>query len=348
VISVEFGREMRSSSFLIVGAGAMGMACGYHLGAGGHRITYLVRRGRISVFSPPQRLYSYDDGKLRTFSGYEVIEDAGVEGRDFDWVLLTLDGATARTEQGMATLKQLGEALRASAALFLVGGVGIGLREHVIATTGLPEARVLCGAMMILCHQTSADLPVQAPTDPILLSQAAFAFRHMQGRVGFLLAASPRAAAKRFAAEWGQCGVSHCRLIHPLLYQAMTSAGFPMFVASEIAGWPEVDTLVAQRDLWALATSAVREIAGLPGNGWPGWLMSRLFTPGLHAFMQRKVEEGARPLNYQAFNRFHHGGKVLEQDLQILRNSLAYGREHGRSMTALTELLDRYEDAQAR
>ncbi|MEJ8305434.1 hypothetical protein [Saccharibacillus sacchari] len=47
------------------------------------------------------------------------------------------------------------------------------------------------------------------------------------------------------------------------------------------------------------------------------------------------------PLDLQAFNRFHHGGKVREQDIQSLRESLADGLRAGRRMTALKKLLER-------
>jgi len=56
-----------------------------------------------------------------------------------------------------------------------------------------------------------------------------------------------------------------------------------------------------------------------------------------------KMERDCLPVDYSAFNRFHHGGKVREQDIQVLRDVLASGRSQGRAMPALTELLARYE-----
>lgn len=50
-----------------------------------------------------------------------------------------------------------------------------------------------------------------------------------------------------------------------------------------------------------------------------------------------------RPLDYQAFNRFHHGGKVHAQDVSALRDCLADGQRQGRKMTALKTLLDRLD-----
>jgi hypothetical protein len=49
------------------------------------------------------------------------------------------------------------------------------------------------------------------------------------------------------------------------------------------------------------------------------------------------------PLDYQAFNRFHHGGKVRAQDVEILHDCLAEGRSTGHAMPALEDLLERLE-----
>src|SRR3546814_4008400 len=57
---------------------------------------------------------------------------------------------------------------------------------------------------------------------------------------------------------------------------------------------------------------------------------------------QRMMVRNSMPLDYQAFNRFHHGGKVLAQDVEVLEHSLAVGRQKGREMPALAALLDAY------
>ncbi|MNW66774.1 hypothetical protein D3C74_452760 [compost metagenome] len=44
------------------------------------------------------------------------------------------------------------------------------------------------------------------------------------------------------------------------------------------------------------------------------------------------------PLDYQAFNRFHHGGKVRTQNVKSLENSISEGELQGREMKALRAL----------
>lgn len=56
-----------------------------------------------------------------------------------------------------------------------------------------------------------------------------------------------------------------------------------------------------------------------------------------------KMEQDMLPLDYQAFNRFHHGGKVKAQDVESIRNSIVEGELHYRQMKALKELLQRVE-----
>lgn len=73
--------------------------------------------------------------------------------------------------------------------------------------------------------------------------------------------------------------------------------------------------------------------------------MSWASTPTLCAKLQLKLERDSWPLDYQAFNRFHHGGKVKAQDMQVMRNGLALGQQQGQRMPGLTELVQRWESA---
>jgi hypothetical protein len=56
-----------------------------------------------------------------------------------------------------------------------------------------------------------------------------------------------------------------------------------------------------------------------------------------------KMERDSLPLDFHAFNRFHHGGKVREQDIQAMKDCIASGAAAGRRMTRLRQLVDQYE-----
>lgn len=333
---------MSKPSVLIVGAGAMGMVTGYHLQLGGTDITSLVRPGRVEAFHPPKQLYCYDDGTLKTYANYRVIDNVADIGHAPDFVLSTLDGATARTLESTALLGALGRAMASSPTVFIMGGVGVGLREHVLQATGLPAHRLLNASLSMLAHQVSAGLPVLPPTDAAKLAQASVAYRHLGKQAAMVIDATYAEPAKAFAALYSRSGVSKAAVIPKTLLSIMTNAAFPMLAASEIAGWPTVDGLVTQhRALWHLCCQAQGEVTRLKQHGWLGRGVAMIMGDGLSARIQRKVEQDAKPLDYQAFNRFHHGGKVALQDLQVMQNCMALGRQQGQPMAALGELLDR-------
>jgi hypothetical protein len=75
--------------------------------------------------------------------------------------------------------------------------------------------------------------------------------------------------------------------------------------------------------------------------------IKRTMTDQILGETQRQIEEICHPLDYQAFNRFHHGGKVSEQDLLVLKNCLEAGHREGRAMTALTEIIAALERSRA-
>ena len=103
---------MSNKSILIVGAGALGINTGYHLQLAGADVSFLVRPNKLETLSRPQRLYCYNDHSVKTFDGYQIYTNpTDLHDKTFDFVLLTLDGAACRTNDGVSTLQQLGAAL---------------------------------------------------------------------------------------------------------------------------------------------------------------------------------------------------------------------------------------------
>jgi hypothetical protein len=333
---------VNAPAVLIVGAGAMGMVLGYYLQRGGTQVCYLVRPGRVPAFAPPRALYCYDDHTLKPFEGYRVVDTVSAAAQEsFDYVMVTLDGAASRSDDGTRVIGELGCAIRDRATVMTMGGVGVGLREHYLRTTGLPGSRLLNAALGLLAHQVSAKLPVRPPTDPERLAQAIVAYRHFPNRASLMLDSTHAAAARALAGLYGRNGLSRAVVMPPAMYGVMSNAAFPMLAASQLAGWPSISGLVAQRELWSLSCRAQREIAALPRFGWTGRVLGGVMGTRATAWLHRKIEAQCLPLDYQAFNRFHHGGKVHAQDVQVLRNCLAEGRQAGHRMRALGELLDR-------
>ena len=338
---------MTQKSVLIVGAGSMGLVIGYYLQRGGTKVTFLVRPGKKQQSKAPSVLYCYDDGTLKYLNDYDVEDDvAALADKSFDYAIVTFDHAIAESEEGTALLRALGKILADKETILITGGVGLGLREHFLRTTGLPEERILNGILGLLSHQTTADLPINPPTDAKLLKSASMAYRHLGPTSMFVDSTFPEAAAT-FAEIYNRNQESTCDIMDKTQFAVLTSSAFPMLAAAEVAGWCPIAELVAQTELWALSCDAQREIAALPefgpGNDAIVETMTNEAAAGIHVY----VEQAAMPLDYQAFNRFHHGGKVSGQDFEIMRKCAVAGQRGGRPMTALSELMRRLEDTRS-
>ena len=334
---------MNQASVLIVGAGAVGLVTGYHLSLGGTAVTFFVRPQRRESVLPPQTLYCYDDGQIKTYAGYQVVTSVDeVAACAFDYVILTLDGAACRNDDGVKLLRALGDAIRSTAAVVIFCGVGIGLREHLLTTLGLSDDRLLEGTLGNISHQVSAKLPVHSPTDPVLISQATMAYRHFSGTTGFTLVTLSKATAQKFAALYDRCGISRCALVNATFYRYYTNAFYCFTFTWDMAGWKDVANFAAQPELVSLCVAAMKDIASLSRFGCIGRLVRLVLSKRMFIKVVRKAERDFLPLDLAGFNRFHHGDKVLAQDIQLMNNCLNEGRAEGKSMAALDELLQKF------
>ncbi len=334
---------MPKPSVLIVGAGALGLTTGYHLALAGADITFLVRPGRVPDLQAPTTLYCYDDGQLKTFADYRTVDTvAAATDRPHDFVLITPDGATCRGAEMTTLLTTLGDAIRPTDAVAMVCGIGV--HDHILQTMKLPASRLLQGTMSLLSYQTDrVTLPVHPPVDPAQVAQAAIAYRHMGRKSGFMVADEPEGPARAFAALYDRNGVSTCKVMNATTYTMFTAAIFPVYAVFDLAGWPDAETLAQDRELMALGARAMAETLRLPRHGWRGKLASLLINRFTLARMNLGMEQSARPADFSAFNRFHHGGKVRAQDIDVMRQSAASGGEQGMAMPALNALIKRYE-----
>lgn len=337
---------MSKQRVLIVGAGALGLTCAYHLQLSGAEIGFLVRSHRVEALSRPQRLYSYSDHSLKVLEGFQLFTDGGnLRGQHFDFVLLTMDGATCRSDQGVATLAALGRELASTGVNMIINGVGIGLYEHVKMTTGFAEANLLEGSMRMFAYQVDrAEMPLPPPTDVELHNGADIAYLNFPDRVGFFMSSRPKKASKAFSRLYNQCGVARCRRMPASVYAMTSNIFFPFTVASELNGWRGTSALIADEKLWHLCCSAQREILGLKQYGLAGKLASKFVTDIRLEKMMRDFDRDASPMGFTAFNRFHHGSKVLDQDIQILENCVVVGEGEGRDMTATKSLLGKWRE----
>ncbi|MFJ9634580.1 ketopantoate reductase family protein [Streptomyces sp. NPDC091280] len=335
---------MTTPSVLIVGAGATGLPVGYHLSLGEADVTFLVRPERKALLSSAQQLYCYDDAELKSFEDYRVVDDiAELTGTGFQFVVITLDGHTSRTPAGTQLLRDLGKVVRDCDAHVIMCGFGLGIREHHLQALGIEEDRLTHGFLGMLSHQASADLPVHPPTDPAHVAQARICYRHPVNRTGFRIETGNATAAQQFTELYERSGVSRCGHLSREVDDVLCNAASPVYAACELAGWPAFATLTRDEELWSLACRAQAEIMTLPRHGGTGQQLAQAMGPRETAQAHQNIEREMLPLDYQAFNRFHHGGKVRSQDVEAMYDCLAEGRRDGHAMPALEELLNRLE-----
>lgn len=327
---------------LIVGAGAMGLVAGYHLQLAGAETTFFVRPKRVETLSHPQILYCYDDASLKRFQGYGLVTSASeVRSTTYDYVLLTLDDVASHSVEGVALLKNLGSAIKDTSAMVISGGIGFGLRKHIVESMELAEDRVMSGALGNLAHQVASfDLPVHPPTDPDLLAQAVIAYRH-NNMFGFFLEDRFPDQAARFAALYDACGISKCAVFSAVGMEIMTLTIFPMFAGSELMGWPRAADLPNDTEKWELTIAACREVASMYlGDNIDEAGLPMTSGAGIVAHMTN-YEAEALPLDLHAFHAFHHGGKVAAQHIKLMRDTVAAGEAMSKPMVAMKTLVTR-------
>lgn len=334
---------MSKPKVLIVGCGAVGLSQGYHLSPGAD-ITYLVRPGRRPAFTPPKQLYSYKDDDLYTFSDYRVIESVSeVTGEAFEFVFDTLDGHTARSENGVATLRSVGDLINEpqNADCFLIyDAVGLDIEDHYTRTMRIAPTRLFLVVSMI-AHQPTSQISVPTSANKDLVAKADVLYVRLPPNIGLSASNAQPALLKRLETVYNVNGKTTIRHIPAFVTSWVPTLVMLHIVTWNIDGFGPFPRLCANSELWTLMLRAQSEILNLPRFGWTGWLLSFVLGGWATRKMNEPLIEGSKPLNYEEFNEFHHGGKVAKQDLSTLEDVLREGEGVGRKMEALREVVRR-------
>lgn len=336
---------MSQPRILIVGAGSMGMVTGLNLSLAGAEVTFLIRPHRAEALNRPQLLYSFNDHKLKEFKNYNyIIDPSQMTGKDYDYIIVTLDGASLKNETGQSLVATIGSAVRQSTKTkVILGTVFFNIRPWFLEVSGLDESQVVLGWITIHAYPTAAvTLPLHSPTDPELLSKASTAYIDSLGD-GFCVSDSNPNVANGFAKIYNASGVSKCGVMPQSQAGLFMNPIFTVFIASEVLDWPPYKDIDPQSEIWGLAVAAWKEIQALSIHGEPGQEAAKSTTESTVATMFASMETLMQPLDLAAFYKYHHGGKVVTQDREHLYACLAYGEAEGKPMMALKELLGRVD-----
>ncbi|KAH6611687.1 hypothetical protein C7974DRAFT_407189 [Boeremia exigua] len=334
---------MSKVKVLVVGCGAVGLSQGYHLSAGAD-ITYLVRPSRKSAFAPPKRLYSYRDNQVFIFSSYHVIESVSeVSGESFAFILDTLDGHTARSEGGVATIQSVGNLINEpqNADCFVVyDAVSLDMEEHYARNLRIAPSRLFL-ALSLLAHQPSSDISIPTSASKDLIAKSDLLYIDNPPNVGLMAFNTRPALLKKLQAIYHVNGNITVKSI-----PAFTAPWAPLIIAVQLVSWNldgfgPFQRFRANSELWQMMLRAQHEVLNLPRFGWTGWVMSWVLGSWVTEKMNLSLIKGAKPLDYAEFNAFHHGRKVSRQDRAILEDLLSEGEKEGRKMPALRYLVRR-------
>lgn len=334
---------MSRPKILIVGCGAVGLTQGYILSPNAD-ITFLVRPGRKPAFVAPKKLYSYKEDALHTFSSYRVIESASeVSGETFSFIFDTLDGHTARSESGTATIASVGNILNEpqnASSFLLYDAIGLDIDVHYAQTARIAANRlVLVGSL--LAHQPTPQISVPSTANKDLVGKADMFFVTAMPNVALIVVNSQPKLTKQIEALYRANAPWKIQSIPAFIFPILSPLVMLHLVTWNIDGFKPFQVLRKNTELWNLMMRAQTEILRLPRFGWTGWLLSLVM--GSWATMQINVPPGeqAKPMPYHEFNAFHHGGKVAKQDRRILEDVLSEGEKAGKKMEALREVVKR-------
>ncbi|MQY31864.1 2-dehydropantoate 2-reductase N-terminal domain-containing protein [Nocardia aurantia] len=332
-------------SFGIVGAGSVGVNAAYDLIRAGAKVTFLVRPHRREQLSRPQVMYSYETRTLDRFSGYDVLTDpAELSNQQFDFLIVTLDNASLRAEAGLRLVREIGRAFRGTNTGVILAAVGIEVRSWFIAESGLSEEQVAMGNTGALIHEVAAaNLPVDPSVDADLLARADYAFKHL-GPAGFTIDDSSPKLAEAFTAAYSGDDIP-AAAIGAAPETAIGVAGLAPILAWGLLGWQPLENVDASGEVWQLGVACMREIQQLGVFGPTGRAAAEQTTPEGVLGMFRQMAQLSEPLDFAAFNAYHHGGKVNQQDLDFLDDARRRADAEGTDVPALRELISRLRDA---
>jgi hypothetical protein len=334
---------MSKPKILIVGCGAVGLSQGYHLSFGAD-ITFLVRPGRKPAFQAPKKLYDYKENALHVFENYRVIESPSeVAGEEFLFVFDTLDGHTALSEGGTATLKAVGDLIRNREKTFVVyDAIGLNMEDHYAATLGISKERLILGLSM-LAHQPTKSIPIPASADTQLTAQADMLYSATYGGKAVLGVPNTQPKLVKILGEAYSRNSNYSIKVLPGFVASATTLGMVQLVSWSADGFQPFEHFRANTELWNLLLQAQSELLNLPRFGWTGWLLSWLLGSWATAKMIAGPVESAKPLEYHAFNAYHHGAKVIKQDIMVIEEVIAEGEKAKHKMVALREICRRAE-----
>ena len=193
-----------------------------------------------------------------------------------------------------------------------------------------------CSAFQLLSYpaaQAFAGEPEEAKAG------AEYSFQLLRKDAPFIVASSSRNAVNEVQAFLKPYGLNASELSLSL-FKVTGNIVFPLFVGLEIEGWKGLSFGKTSR----LVAGSMSEIMyyhyvadGLGSGMALSYMVGSLFV----LLVQRMNVRLHAPIDFYKFARFHHGGKVLTQDITVIEQYIKAGEARGVKMSRCRELLER-------
>lgn len=341
---------MSKPQVLIIGCGAVGLLQGYYLSSGAD-ITYLVRPGRKPAFVGPKHLYSYKDDQLYTFSNYRLVDSIEeISGETFTFVLDTLDGNTAQSEGGTATIAAVGNLIneKQNSGCFVVyAGIGLDIESHYTRVMRIESTRLFSFVSMLV-HQPTPRISIPDEADRSLTAKADLLFAYLDVNVGVIAFDTQPQLTTKLESIYNTNGKLVVQRVPAFVAPWFMSINMLHFMTWKIDGYRPFEYLRGNTELWSLMVRAQTEILSLPRFGWTGWVLSFVVKSWAAEKLNTPLINGAKPMKLEEFNAFHHGRKVVKQDIRALEDLEKEGEKVGKKMTALKEIIRRAGETERR
>jgi hypothetical protein len=128
----------------------------------------------------------------------------------------------------------------------------------------------------------------------------------------------------------------------PGILSELPSLILVQFMVWNIEDWVPYPRFREAHDSWVLMIRAQQEVLSLPRWRWISWVLSWLMgSTWVTAKMIEALFKGGTPLPYHEFNTFHHGSKIVKQDIELLEGLIMEGKRAKMKTPALKEICRR-------
>ena len=193
----------------------------------------------------------------------------------------------------------------------------------------------------ILAHQPTRMIPLPASADANLADQADILYSYIRGNYGLIVFNLRPKLTKALKEVYNKHEKLRVQVVPGFIGSSGTLLGTLQLVSWGIDGFQPLMHFRKNKEIWNLMLKAQKEILNLPRFGWTGWLLSILIGSWATMKMIDGPVESALPLHYHEFNAYHHGEKVIKQDIRTLEDLVAEGEKAGHKMVALREVCRR-------